>query len=167
MEQSVSQIYEVLIGHCKDTDILSKMGRPWALEQKSGITCILVDVLKVSSWTSLVVQWLRICLPKQGTQVPSLVWEDPTCHGASKPVCHNYWAWVLELPKLAYLEPMLHSERSHLSEESSSHLPQLEKALGQQQRPQFKHRTVLTFISFFFFFNSFVLIFIIFFRRKI
>lgn len=28
MEQSVSQIYEVLIGHCKDTDILSKMGRP-------------------------------------------------------------------------------------------------------------------------------------------
>ena len=26
-------------------------------------------------WTSLVVQWIRICLPKQGTQVRSLVWE--------------------------------------------------------------------------------------------
>ena len=25
-----------------------------------------------------------------------LVWEDPTCHGATKPVCHNYWACALE-----------------------------------------------------------------------
>ena len=25
----------------------------------------------------------------QGTQVQSLVWEDPTCRGATKPVCHN------------------------------------------------------------------------------
>ena len=38
-------------------------------------------------WTSLVVQWLRICLPMQGPQVWSLVWEDPTCCGATKPVC--------------------------------------------------------------------------------
>ena len=22
----------------------------------------------------------------------SLVWEDPTCHGATKPVRHNYWS---------------------------------------------------------------------------
>ena len=40
--------------------------------------------------TSLVVQWLRILLPMQGTQVRPLVWEDPTCRGATKPVCHNY-----------------------------------------------------------------------------
>ena len=26
----------------------------------------------------------------------SLVWEDPTCRGATKPVRHNYWACVLE-----------------------------------------------------------------------
>ena len=39
---------------------------------------------------SLVAQWLRICLPMQGTRVRALVWEDPTCHGATKPVCHNY-----------------------------------------------------------------------------
>ena len=31
-------------------------------------------------------QWLRIRLPMQGTQVQALVWEDPTCHGATKPV---------------------------------------------------------------------------------
>ena len=29
-------------------------------------------------WTSLVVQWLRIRLPVQGTQVQALLWEDPT-----------------------------------------------------------------------------------------
>jgi len=29
--------------------------------------------------TSLVAQWLRIYLPMQGTQVRSLVQEDPTC----------------------------------------------------------------------------------------
>ena len=40
--------------------------------------------------TSLVAQWLRICLPMQGTQVRALVREDPTYHGATKPVRHNY-----------------------------------------------------------------------------
>ena len=40
--------------------------------------------------TSLVAQWLRICLSMQGTQVRSLVWEDPTCRGGTKPVSHNY-----------------------------------------------------------------------------
>ena len=40
--------------------------------------------------TSLVVQWLRICLPMQGTQVRTLVREDPTCRGATKPVRRNY-----------------------------------------------------------------------------
>ena len=39
---------------------------------------------------SLVAQWLRICLPMQRTRVRALVWEDPTCRGATKPVSHNY-----------------------------------------------------------------------------
>ena len=33
---------------------------------------------------------LKIQLPMQGTQVRSLVQEDPTCHGAAEPLCHNY-----------------------------------------------------------------------------
>ena len=41
---------------------------------------------------SLVAQWLSICLPMQGTRVRALVWEDPTCRGATRPVSHNYWA---------------------------------------------------------------------------
>ena len=39
---------------------------------------------RVLLWTSLVVQYIRIRLPVTGTQVRSLVWEDSTCHGATK-----------------------------------------------------------------------------------
>ena len=39
---------------------------------------------------SLVAQWLRIRLPTQGTGVRALVQEDPICHGATKPMRHNY-----------------------------------------------------------------------------
>ena len=114
------------------------------------------------------VQWLRICLPTQGTWVWSLVGEDPTCRGAAKPVHHNYWAcalepashnyWslctantepttattearVLQLLKLACLEPVLHNKRSHRMRsprtptKSIPLSPQLEKACAQQQRP--------------------------------
>ncbi|XP_059943857.1 protein S100-A5 isoform X1 [Mesoplodon densirostris] len=45
---------------------------------------------KEYSGTSLVAQWLRILLPMQGTRVRTLVREDPTCRGATKPGCHNY-----------------------------------------------------------------------------
>ena len=42
------------------------------------------------------VQWLRIRLPVRGTWVRSLLWEDPTCLKAAKPMCHNYLAGALE-----------------------------------------------------------------------
>ena len=48
--------------------------------------------LRKRTWTFLVVQWLRICLPMQGTRVWSLVWEIFTCCRATKPVFCNYWA---------------------------------------------------------------------------
>ena len=51
----------------------------------------------IRNWgTSLVVQWLTICLPMQAIRVPSLVQKDPTCCGATKPMCHSYWACILE-----------------------------------------------------------------------
>ena len=46
--------------------------------------------LKERIWASLVAQWLRIRLLMQGTRVQALLWEDPTCRGATKPVRHNY-----------------------------------------------------------------------------
>ena len=79
-------------------------------------------------WSSLVAQWLRIRLSMQGTQVWALAREDPICHRATKPVCHNYWACALELvshnywahvPQLlkpTHLEPMLRNKRSHRNE---------------------------------------------------
>ena len=49
------------------------------------------NVKKAMLLTSLVVQWLRVCLPVQGTWIQSLVQEDPTHHRATKPMRHNYW----------------------------------------------------------------------------
>ena len=40
--------------------------------------------------TSLGVQWIRIRLPVQETQVRSLILKDPICYGTVKPVDHNY-----------------------------------------------------------------------------
>ena len=68
-------------------------------------------------------QWLRVRLPMQGTRVQALVREDPTCHGATKPVrrywacalepaCHNYWAHEPQLLQPAHLEPVLRNKRS-------------------------------------------------------
>ena len=54
------------------------------------VSILSASSFKVCCWTSLVAQWLRICLPMQGTQVRTLVWENPTCRGATKSVCHNY-----------------------------------------------------------------------------
>ena len=77
---------------------------------------------------SLVVQWLRIRLPMQGTQVRALVREDPTCRGATKPVCysywacalepvsHNFWACVPQLQKPTHLGPVIRNKRSHCNE---------------------------------------------------
>ena len=45
---------------------------------------------KLSLQTFLIVQWLRLSLPMQGTWVRPLVQEDSTCHGAAKPVLPDY-----------------------------------------------------------------------------
>ena len=47
-------------------------------------------IKNLPTWgASLVAQWLRICLPMQGTRVRALVWEDPTCRRATRPMSHN------------------------------------------------------------------------------
>ena len=109
--------------------------------------------IKFGSGTSLVAQWLRIRLPMQGTPVWALVPKDPTCHGATKPMSHNYWSCALEpashnywalvpqLLKPVRLEPMLATREAttmrspHTATKSSPCSPQLEKARVQQRRP--------------------------------
>ena len=53
-------------------------------------------------WTPLMAQWIRTFLLMQRTQVQSLVQEDTTCHGTTKPVHHNYWACILGLMNCSY-----------------------------------------------------------------
>ena len=71
---------------------------PYSFQKSWSIMLLLIffNHLKCESGTSLVVQWLRIRLPMQRTWVRSLVREDPTCCGATKPVRHNYWDYALE-----------------------------------------------------------------------
>ena len=49
-----------------------------------------ISFLNSYNGTSLVVQWLRIHLPVQGSRVQALVQEDPTCLRATKPMCYHY-----------------------------------------------------------------------------
>ena len=110
------------------------------------------------SGTSLVVQWIRICLAMQGTWVQSLVLEGPTCCRATKPMAHNYWVSALEPgscsswdrvpqpPRPCTLEAVLshrgasamRSSRATTKESARSRT--LEKAHVQQQRPSAKNK---------------------------
>ena len=47
--------------------------------------------LRISQGTSLMAQWLGICLPVQGTWVWYLAQENPICHRATQPMFRNYW----------------------------------------------------------------------------
>ena len=89
------------------------------------------DNKKQSRWTSRVVQWLRIRLPMQGTQVRSLVWEDPTCRGATKPVHRNYWACALE--------PTSHNYWAHVLQLLKPRTPRA-RAPQQEKPPQWEAR---------------------------
>ena len=83
--------------------------------------------------TSPVVQWIGICLPMQGTRIQSLVWEDSTCCGTTKPRHQNYWArapetsshnyraYVPQLLKTTCLKPVLWNHRSHHNEKPVHH----------------------------------------------
>ena len=84
----------------------------------------------------------------QGIWVQALVREDPTCRGATKPVCQNYWACEPQLlsPRATTTEVRAPRARALKQEkppqwearsgnESSPRLLQLEKARAQQRRP--------------------------------
>ena len=89
--------------------------------------------LSIIMGASLVVQWLRICLPMQGTWVRALVWEAPTCRGATGPVSHNYWACASGA--CAPQQERLRQWGPRTAMKSGPRSPQLEKALAQKLRP--------------------------------
>ena len=90
--------------------------------------------------SSLVVQWLH--LPKQRTQVPSLLWEDSTCREATEPVHSNCWSpSALGLSDLASTcacarqQEKLPQWEADAQLESSPSSSQLQKAHVQPWRP--------------------------------
>ena len=88
-------------------------------------------LVKKSFQASLVTQWLRIRLTMQETRVRALVWENPTCHGATKPVSHNYWACALE--------PASHNYWIHAPQLLKPAHPRAH-ALQQEKPPQWEAR---------------------------
>ena len=78
-------------------------------------------------------QWLRVCLPMQGTRVRAQVWEDPTCRGAAAPMSQNYWACASGACAPQGEAAMVRGPRTAMK--SGPRLPQLEKALAQKRRP--------------------------------
>ena len=70
----------------------------------------------------------------QGTQVRALVWEDPTCHGATKahaPQLLSLRVW--SLCSTTREATIVRGPRTAMK--SGPRLPQLEKALAQKRRP--------------------------------
>ena len=58
-------------------------------------------------------------LPVQKTWVPSLIKKDPTCHRATEPTRHNYWACALE-PGAATTEAHVTYSRCSATEEATA-----------------------------------------------
>ena len=114
---------------CTESDTTEVTQQQQQQQQSSSI-----ELLKISQkGTSLVVQWLRICLLMKEIWVRSLVREDLPCLRATKPVCLNSWALELQLRK-----PSNHND---LKKEMATHsstlawrIPWTEKPGG----PQFK-----------------------------
>ena len=65
----------------------------------------------------------------QGTRVRALVPEDPTCHGATKPMCHNSQACALE--------PASHNYWAHIATTTEARAPRA-RALQQEKPPQWE-----------------------------
>ena len=81
------------------------------------------------------VQWIRICLPMQGTRVWSLLWKDPTSRGAAKPVCCNYWSPSNPETTLCKERSHCNEKPSHRNEEQHPGMLQLGKSLYGNKNP--------------------------------
>ena len=116
--------------------------------------CILSDlninVNKICPWKN------RIHLPMQGTRVQSLVWEDPTGRGETRPMHRkcwasapeptgcSYWAQVPRLLKPAHLQPVLCNKRRRRSEKPTHHNQEKPPLATTRERPRKATKTQLS-----------------------
>ena len=90
--------------------------------------------------TSLVIQWLGICLSTQGTWVGSLVWEDTTGQWATQPMPHSCLAHGLQSLRATATEactpgPCALQREARVPRKSCARSLQLEKDWAQNQDP--------------------------------
>ena len=71
----------------------------------------------------------------QGTRVRALVWEDPTCRRATRPVSHNYWLSLRVWSLCPATREAAIVRGPCTTMKSGPRLPQQEKALTQKRRP--------------------------------
>ena len=101
----------------------------FAMNLKTSLKNSLLKILEEK--TFLMVQWLRIPLPMEGTQIWFLVQEDSTCHGGTKLMCQLF-SPCFRIHALQQEKPQQWEDRT----QQSSHKPlQLAKVCMYQQRP--------------------------------
>ena len=66
------------------------MSTPTVVKRQGAISWVHLSRIKPVSGSFPGGSVVKNHLPMQETQVQSLAWEDPTCHGATKPMHRNY-----------------------------------------------------------------------------
>ena len=155
MDISLRKVYRMHLGTWKDAQHhwLSERQIKWVQEAKHSHWSDghLKTSWGINSRTSLV-QWLRICLQMQESQVRSLVWEDSTSVGqpspfatTMEPVLWGPWTTAAEPSRqnseawhsrACVLQPEAPAMRSLHSEIRQQPLPAADKACTQQARPR-------------------------------
>ena len=94
------------------------------MDSKANVVEKYIHAKEIISGTSLVVQWLRIRLPMQGTRVRALVREGPTCRGATKPRAPQLLSLCSRARRPQLLSPRATTTEAHVPRAGA---PQQEK----------------------------------------
>ena len=101
---------------------------------------------------SLIMQWIRICLPMQGPWVQSLVREYSSCLGAAKPMCHNYWAHAAAT-EARVTKPVLckrrsqHREKTDRCKRSGAPARQTRESWHTVPKTRHNHKQIMNFLK--------------------
>ena len=104
----------------------------WGFNIRVELPCVTPRKYCKHARASLMAQWERVCLSMLVTPVQFLLREDPTCFGATKPLCHSCWTCALE--------PRSQNHWDHLPQPLKSPHPRA-RAPQQEKPPQWEAHT--------------------------